>query len=62
MGVQKWGKLILLLEEHGWQSVEMLEKQDFRGRRFSSVGALSNTEGMKEVAEEDRGGKGQGSQ
>jgi hypothetical protein len=34
----------------------------FRGRRFSSVGALSNTEGMKEVAEEDSGGKGQGSQ
>jgi len=36
----------------------LLEKQDFKGRRVVSVGALSNTE----VAEEDRDGKGQGSQ
>jgi hypothetical protein len=40
----------------------MLEKQDFGWRRVSSVGALSNTEGVKEVAEVDTGGKGQGSQ
>jgi len=41
--------------------MEMLEKRDFRGKRVSSVGVLSNPEGMKEVAEEDRGGKDQGS-